>query len=78
MDLKNGPFRDSLDPGQSLGTEAVRLGQNMILLRNQRPGIQQGIEKHFIPQKQGREEIELHEILHRFAKCRHTQVSCST
>ena len=41
MDLKNVPFRDSLDPGQSLGTEAVRLGQNMIPLRNQRPGIQQ-------------------------------------
>lgn len=32
MELKNGPFRDSLDPGQSLGTEAVGLGQNMILL----------------------------------------------
>ena len=76
--MKNGPFRDSLDPGQSLGTEAVGLGQNMILFRNERPGIQQGIEKHFLPQKQGREETELHETLHWFAKYRHTQVSCST
>lgn len=82
MDLKNGPFRYSLDPEQSSSTGAEGLGEvgfeNMTPLRNQRPGIQQGIEKHFIPLKQGGEETELHELLHWFAKYGHTQVFCST
>ena len=77
MDLKNGPFRYSLDPGQSSSTGAEGLGE--VGFGNMTPfGIQQGREKHFIPLKQGGEETELHELLHWFAKYGHTQVSCST
>lgn len=61
MHLKNGPFSDSLETEQPTDTVAGREGAP---LRKQRTGIQKDLEKHFIPLKQGRENIEWHKISH--------------
>lgn len=59
MDSKNGPFKDFLDTRQPSGTVAggKGRGQNMTPMRNQSTGIDQGMEKHFIPLTQREEKL---------------------